>query len=77
MDFTVPAQAQTSCQHIPPCPPATAPDHDAAHIAASHHEQGWIRLDNGVIVFDDTGELSPTGVPTAPHRNNVRLAGVA
>jgi Family of unknown function (DUF5999) len=47
------------CAHQPPCPPATAPDHDAARLIAYHPEQGWGLLCNGVIVFDDTGELLP------------------
>lgn len=49
------------------CPPYKA-DHDAAPIAASHHEQGWIRLANGVIVFDDGGEILPDGGIVAAHR---------
>jgi len=28
---------------------------------AAHPEQGWSLLCNGVIVFDDTGELLPGG----------------
>jgi hypothetical protein len=35
---------------------------------AFHPEQGWSLLCNGVIVFDDTGELLPGGVPIEPHR---------
>jgi hypothetical protein len=49
------------CGHRPPCPPADAPDHDAARLVAYHPEQGWGLLCNGVIVFDDTGELLPDG----------------
>jgi hypothetical protein len=30
--------------------------------------QGWTLLCNGVIVFDDTGELLPDGHPIPPHR---------
>jgi hypothetical protein len=47
------------CEHVPPCPPATAVDHDAARLIAAHPEQGWNLLCNGVIVFDDGGELLP------------------
>jgi hypothetical protein len=56
------------CQHEPPCPPAVALDHDAARLVAFHPEQGWGLLCNGVIVFDDTGELLPDGrtVPVQP-----------
>jgi hypothetical protein len=49
------------CPHRPPCPPADAPDHDAARLVAYHPEQGWGLLCNGVIIFDDTGELLPDG----------------
>jgi hypothetical protein len=49
------------CQHQPPCPPADAPDREAARIVASHPEQGWSLLCNGVVVFEDTGVLLPDG----------------
>jgi hypothetical protein len=29
------------CQHQPSCPPAGAPDRQAARVVASHPEQGW------------------------------------
>ena len=47
------------CQHQPRCPQSPAPDHLAARIVAAHPEQGWSMLCNGVIVFDDGGELLP------------------
>jgi hypothetical protein len=50
-----------ACRHHPRCPAATAPDRDAAHIMATHPEQGWSLLCNGVVVFDDFGELLPSG----------------
>lgn len=56
------------CQHDPQCPPADATDRDAARVVSSHPEQGWSRLCNGVIVFDDTGELLPDGRCIEPHR---------
>jgi hypothetical protein len=56
------------CKPSTPCPPADAIDHDAARITASFPEQGWSLLCNGVIVFDDTGELMPDGSTVAPHR---------
>jgi hypothetical protein len=56
------------CAHQPPCPSADASDHDAAHPVASHPGQGWSLLCNGVIVFEDTGELLPDGRAIAPHR---------
>lgn len=60
------------CQHLPPCPTAHAVDHDAARIVATFPEQGWSLLCNGVIVFEDTGELLPDGSPVAPHRGPAR-----
>ena len=56
------------CQHLPPCPAADASDHDAARVVARHPEQGWVLLCNGVVVFDDTGELLPDRRTVAPHR---------
>lgn len=56
------------CPHTPPCPPAYAPDHDAARLVAFHPEQGWGLLCNGVVVFEDTGELLPDGQSLLPHR---------
>ncbi len=57
------------CPHLPACPPADRPDRDAARTVASHPEQGWSLLCNGVIVFDDLGEILPGGLVTpAPHR---------
>ncbi|MDQ3431296.1 MAG: DUF5999 family protein [Actinomycetota bacterium] len=56
------------CQHQPPCPAYAAPDRDAAHTVACHPEQGWSLLCNGVVLFDDTGELLPDGRIIAPHR---------
>lgn len=55
------------CTHQPPCPDATAPDHEAARVVADHSEQGWRLLCNGVVCFDDTGELLPDGQAVAPH----------
>jgi len=54
------------CRHSPRCPAATAPDRDAAHTVAAHPEQGWSLLCNGVVLFDDTGELLPGGQALAP-----------
>jgi len=57
-----------NCPHQPPCPPADAPDCEAAHVVAAHPEQGWSLLCNGVVVFEDTGDLLPDGRIVAPHR---------
>jgi len=56
------------CQHQPSCPSADAIDRDAAKVVASFPEQGWSLLCNGVIVFEDTGELLPDGSCVEPHR---------
>ncbi|GAA3372464.1 hypothetical protein GCM10017744_104070 [Streptomyces antimycoticus] len=58
----------TPCPHTPTCPPATSSDREAAHLVAHHPEQGWSLLCNGVLLFEDTGELLPDGQVIAPHR---------
>lgn len=58
------------CRHLPPCPSADATDRDAACVVSSHPEQGWSLLCNGVVVFDDTGELLPDGRAIAPRRHH-------
>jgi len=58
----------TMCEHRPTCPDAHACDHDAARIVASHPEQGWHLLCNGVLIFDDSGELLPDGQALGPRR---------
>lgn len=54
------------CPHSPPCPPATAVDRDAARVTSDHCEQGWRLLCNGVIAFDDGGDLLPDGHSITP-----------
>jgi len=57
------------CPHTPPCPAPSAPDREAAHTIVNHPEGGWSLLCNGVVIFEDTGELLPGGAfiaPTAP-----------
>lgn len=56
------------CPHHPACPSADDPDRDAARMIACHPEQGWSLLCNGVVSFDDTGELLPDGRIVAPRR---------
>jgi hypothetical protein len=56
------------CSHEPPCPSSRDVDREAARTVASHPEQGWSLLCNGVVLFDDTGELLPDGSVIAPHR---------
>lgn len=49
------------CTHSPRCPEATASDCCTAHVYADHSEQGWSRLCNGIILFDDGMFLAPDG----------------
>jgi len=65
------------CEHDTPCPAATASDHDAARVVASYPEQGWSLLCNGVILFDDTGEILPDRTSVAPHRPGAYQAPLA
>ncbi|GAA4216280.1 DUF5999 family protein [Actinocatenispora rupis] len=60
------------CQHQPPCPSADEPAREAAKTRSAHPEQGWSLLCNGVVVFDDTGELLPDGQLVAPRRGPAR-----
>jgi len=65
------------CRHRPRCPAATAPDRDAARTVAAHPEQGWSLLCNGVVLFEDTGELLPGGGAVPPRRAVAALFGVS
>ena len=56
------------CAHRTPCPEADSEARDLAAVVSSHPEQGWRLLCNGVVLFDDTGELLPDGGVIAPHR---------
>lgn len=56
------------CRHNEPCPTPDSPDREAAAVVAAHPEQGWSLLCNGLLLFDDTGELLPDGQIVAPHR---------
>jgi hypothetical protein len=60
------------CPHQPTCPSAESPDHDAAVVVACHHEQGWSLLCNGIVRFDDTGEILPDGRIQQPTRGRLR-----
>ncbi|MEV5473675.1 DUF5999 family protein [Streptomyces sp. NPDC052207] len=53
------------CSHQPSW---RASDTIAPHVVAARPEQGWTLLCNGVIVFDDSGELLPDGSVVAPRR---------
>ncbi len=50
----------TMCAHGN-CPTAEAPNCWTAHVVSDHQEQGWSKLCNGVIVFDDGFFLAPDG----------------
>jgi hypothetical protein len=65
------------CPHEPQCPSADRPDREAAHTIASHPEQGWSLLCNGVILFDDLGELLPDGRMVLPHGSTAHLSMAA
>jgi hypothetical protein len=54
------------CHHQPNCPDQHAPDRMAAKALISRPEQGWSLLCNGVILFEDAGELLPDGRAVAP-----------
>ena len=49
------------CAHVLPCPSATTDDRVLAVPLSRHPEQGWTLLCNGVVLFDDDGELLPDG----------------
>lgn len=59
------------CDHQPRCPEWSAPDHLAAQITADQPQQGWSLLCNGVILFDDGGELLPGGRVITPARHRL------
>jgi len=57
-----------TCPHQKQCPTMAGADREAARVLVRHPEQGWSLLCNGVILFDDTGELLPDGSVVVPHR---------
>ena len=57
---------------LPACPPADRADRAAARTVALHPEQGWSLLCNGVIVFDDLGEILPEARVAPPPRRRAR-----
>ncbi|MFJ7489649.1 DUF5999 family protein [Streptomyces sp. NPDC097727] len=56
------------CQHQTPCPSAGASDREAAKTVARDAVLGWTLLCNGILLFDDTGELLPDGQIIPPRR---------
>jgi len=67
-DISTQRKIPSMCQHQPPCPSAESADRESARLVAHHPEQGWSLLCNGVLLFEDTGELLPDGQIIAPHR---------
>ncbi|MEU0764721.1 DUF5999 family protein [Streptomyces microflavus] len=66
------------CMHNPPCPNAEAADREAAKVALRDDVTGFARLCNGVIRFEDTGEILPDNTIIAPHRSgHVRQAAAS
>ena len=55
------------CHHVTTCPDATSEARDLAAVVSSHPEQGWRLLCNGVVLFDDDGELLPDGRAVPDH----------
>jgi len=47
-------------------PGALAHDRSGARVMASHPEQGWSLLCNGVVIFDDGGALLLDGRAVVP-----------
>ncbi|WP_246150547.1 DUF5999 family protein [Streptomyces qinzhouensis] len=63
---TKPVTSGPGCAHRTPCPAADAADRSAAVTLSRDYTTGWALLCNGVLHFDDTGELLPDGQIIAP-----------
>ena len=74
IDTQIETDAHHPCAHTPCCPTADAFDRDAAHVVSAHPEQGWSLLCNGVVVFEDFGELLPNGQSVAARRHALLAA---
>lgn len=70
----MPSPVNHRCPHNPPCPTSDAPDRDAAHVLVSHPEQGWSLLCNGIVLFEDFGELLPDGQSHGARRRELLMA---
>jgi hypothetical protein len=64
------------CPHQPRCPGASGIDRDAAHVIAAWPEQGWSLLCNGVVLFEDTGEILPDGRCSGARRADLTAAAL-
>ena len=69
-------QSRAACVHEPPCPAADGPDRDAAHVLVGHPEQGWSLLCNGIVLFEDSGEILPNGDCLAARRAELTAAAL-
>jgi hypothetical protein len=45
-------------------------------VVAAHPEQGWSLLCNGVVVFEDFGEILPDGQSCAARRDALLTASI-
>ena len=52
-------------------------DRDAAAVVASHPEQGWSLLCNGIVLFEDCGEILPDGRCIGARRAPTKVLRVA
>jgi hypothetical protein len=68
------APVRPKCLHTPTCPTIDATDRDAAHVLVSHPEQGWSLLCNGIVLFEDFGELLPDGQSHGARRRELLMA---
>lgn len=64
------------CDHQPSCPSGTDQNGVRARIVAGHPEQGWYLLCNGVVLFDDSGEILPNGDSVAARRAELTAAAL-
>jgi hypothetical protein len=76
MNSSVQALPSDECTHDPHCPGAYDVDHGAARAVSCHPEQGWSLLCNGVVLFEDTGEILPDGHCTHARRADLTAAAL-
>lgn len=74
MFYDTESAASARCAHEPRCPSVDASDRDAAHVLVSHPEQGWSLLCNGIVLFEDFGELLPNGTSCGARRAELLTA---
>lgn len=65
---TTSERTSTMCPHKPRCPDAEAADREAAKSVRRDDRVGVVELCNGVLLWDDTGELLPSGRIIPPRR---------